>query len=115
LVFDENLAIIERMARVSKVRFVSEISSGLAKHSTTQFDVAVVYERKIDAAAERKKINKEIARLEKITANSGRQLNNPGFVEQAPAHIVGGLKKQLEEARQLLDKLRKDLDSLPPE
>jgi valyl-tRNA synthetase len=108
-----NLAIVERMARVSEVRFVDQISSGLAKHSTPQFDLAVVYERKIDAAAEREKINKEIAKLEKITANSERQLNNPGFVEKAPAHIVEGLKKQLAEARQLLDKLRGDLGSLP--
>jgi valyl-tRNA synthetase len=112
-VLSENLAIIERLARMSEVRFVNEISAGLAKHSTPQFDVAVVYERKIDAAAEREKINKEIARLDKIIANSERQLNNPGFVEKAPAHIVEGLKKQLAEARQLLDKLRGDLGSLP--
>jgi valyl-tRNA synthetase len=108
-----NLEIAERMARVSEVRFVDQISAGLAKHSTPQFDVAVIYERKIDVAAERDKLIKEIARLEKIIANAERQLNNPGFTAKAPAHIVEGLKKQLDEARQLLEKLRRDLDSLP--
>ena len=102
------------MARVSEVRFVDQISAGLARHSTSQFDVAVIYERKIDVAAEREKLNKEMAKQEKIIANSDRQLNNPGFTAKAPAHIVDGLKKQRDDAQQLLDKLRRDLDSLPP-
>jgi valyl-tRNA synthetase len=114
-VISDNLAIVERLARVSEVRFVNQISAGLAKHSTAQFDVAVVYERKIDVAAEREKLNKEIAKQEKNVSNSDRQLNNPGFLAKAPQHIVDGLKKQREEAQQLLDKLRGDLDSLPPE
>ncbi len=114
-VISGNLAIIERLARVSDVRFVDRISAGLARHSRPQFDVAVIYERKIDVAAERAKKDKEIAQQEKNIANSDRQLNNPGFTAKAPAHIVEGLKKQRDEAQQLLDKLRRDLDSLPPE
>jgi valyl-tRNA synthetase len=110
----ENEDIVEKLARVSDVRFVEQISAGLAKHSTPQFDVAVVYERKIDVAAEREKLSKEIARLEKVIANSERQLGNPGFTAKAPAHIVEGLKKQRDQAQQLLDKLRGDLGSLPP-
>jgi valyl-tRNA synthetase len=113
-VISENLAIVERLARVSDVRFVEQMSVGLAKLSTPQFDVAVVYERKIDVAAEREKLSKEIARLEKVIANSDRQLGNPGFTAKAPGHIVEGLKKQRDEAQQLLGKLRRDLDSLPP-
>ena len=54
-VISGNLAIVERLARVSEVRFVDRISAGLARHSTPQFDVAVIYERKIDVAAERDK------------------------------------------------------------
>ena len=114
LVISGNLAIVERLARVSEVRFVNPISAGLAKHSTPQFDVAVVYERKVDVAAERDKLTREIARLEKIVANAERQLNNPGFTAKAPANIVEGLKKQRDDAQQLLDKFRRDLDSLPP-
>ena len=79
-----------------------------------RLDIAIDYQAKIDVTAERDKLTKEIARLEKIIANSDRQLNNPGFTAKAPAHIVEGLKKQRDEAQQLLDKLRRDLDSLPP-
>ncbi len=70
----ENLALVERLARVGEVRFVDQISAGLARHSTSQVDVAVVYERKIDVAAERDKLTKEIAKQEKIIASSERQL-----------------------------------------
>jgi valyl-tRNA synthetase len=112
-IVDENSAMIERLARVSEIRLVDEISAGLSKHSTPSFDVAVVYERTIDVAAERALKLKEIAQLEKNIAPAERQLGNEGFLSKAPAHIVEGLKKQLAENRALLEKARRDLDALP--
>ena len=38
-----NRTIVERLARVSEVRFVEHLSAGLSKHATPVFDVAVVY------------------------------------------------------------------------
>jgi valyl-tRNA synthetase len=113
VVIAENSGIVERLARVDGVRFVPQITIGLSKHSTFNFDVAVVYEKKIDVAAERERSTKDIAKFDKIIASSDRQLNNPGFLAKAPAHIVEGLKKQRDEAKRLLDKARGDLDGLP--
>ena len=109
-----NTAMVERLARVSTVQFVEEITPGVSKHSTPSFDVGVIYERKIDVAAERERLTKDIAKLEKDIANGERQLNNPGFTSKAPAHVVEGLKKQVEENRKLRGKLGGDLDALPP-
>jgi valyl-tRNA synthetase len=111
----ENAVIIERLARVSEIRFVDEISAGLPKHSTPAFDVAVIYERTVDVAAERERLTKDIARYEKGLAAAGKQLGNEGFVAKAPAHIVEGLKKQEAETRVLLDKARAALADLPQE
>jgi valyl-tRNA synthetase len=111
-VITENREIVERLARVSEIRFTDTITAGLAGHHTAEYDIAVVYERKIDFAAEREKKLKEIARLEQIIANSEAKLNNPGFTSKAPAHIIEGLKKQIDENKQLLDKARRDLDGL---
>jgi valyl-tRNA synthetase len=83
------------------------------KYSNPSFDVAVVYEKKIDVTAERERLTKDIAKFEKIIESSDRQLNNPGFLAKAPAHIVEGLRKQRDEAKRLLDKARGDLDGLP--
>ncbi len=109
---EKNRDIIERLARVSEVLFTDQITVGLSKHSTPAFDVAVLYERKIDVEAEREKKTKEIAKQEQLIANADRQLSNSAFLAKAPPHIVAGLKKQRDEAQRLLDKLRDDLDSL---
>jgi valyl-tRNA synthetase len=114
-VINENAAMVERLARVSEVRFVEQLTAGLAKHSTPQFDVAVVYERTIDVAAERERLTKDIAKLEKGLAAAERQLDNEAFRAKAPAHVVEGLKKQEAETRLLLEKARAELDALPPE
>jgi valyl-tRNA synthetase len=113
-IISANASIVERLARVSEIRLVDEISAGLSKHSTPAFDVAVVYERTIDIPAERTRLTKEVAQLDKAIANSERQLGNEGFLSKAPPHIVEGLNKQQAENRALLDKARRDLDALPP-
>jgi valyl-tRNA synthetase len=111
-VADENREIIERLARVSEVRFVDAITAGLSKHPTAGFDVAVVYERTIDVAAERERLTKDIAKYEKGLAAAERQLGNEGFLSKAPAHVVEGLKKQEGETRLLIEKARAALEAL---
>ena len=110
---EENNAIIERLARVSEVRFVEQIDPGLSKHSTPNFDVAVIYERTIDVPAERERLTKEIAKYDKGLAAAERQLGNAGFLAKAPASVVEGLKKQESETRLLLAKARAALAALP--
>ena len=75
--------------------------------------VAVVYERKIDVAAERERLTKDIAKYEKGLASAERQLGNDGFLAKAPVHVVEGLKKQEAETRLLLEKARAAFDALP--
>ncbi|MFP5276153.1 MAG: valine--tRNA ligase [Acidobacteriota bacterium] len=112
-IFEANHDIVERLARVSEMRIAHEISAGLAKHHATAFDVAVVYERKVDAAAERERLTRDIAKYEKGLAAAERQLGNEGFLAKAPAPVVEGLKKQAGETRTLLEKARAALESLP--
>jgi valyl-tRNA synthetase len=111
---EENRDIIERLARVSDVRFVDQITAGLSKHSTPAFDVAVIYERTLDVAAERERLTKDIAKYEKGLAAAERQLGNEAFLSKAPAHVVEGLKKQESETSLLLEKARTALAALPP-
>jgi len=114
-VIEENSATVEKLARVSEVRFVNAIAAGLSKHHAAEFDVAVVYEKKVDVAAERERLTKEIARFEKALVSAEKQLGNPAFLGKAPAQVVEGLKKQEMETRLLLEKARIAMASLPPE
>jgi valyl-tRNA synthetase len=108
-------SIVERLAKVSELRFVNEITTGLSKHSTADFDVAVIYERTVDVPAERERLKKEIVKYEKGLASAERQLGNESFLAKAPAHVVEGLKKQQFETSQLLEKARAALSALSAE
>ena len=112
-VADENRGVIERLARVSELRFVEQISAGLSKHHTPNFDVAVVYERTIDVTAERERLTRDIAKYEKGLAAAERQLGNETFLAKAPPNVVEGLRKQESETRALLEKARAALAALP--
>ena len=108
-----NRDIVERLARVSGVRFVEQITAGLSKHSTAAFDVGILYERTIDVPAERERLTRDIAKYEKGLAAAERQLGNEAFLAKAPAHVVEGLKKQESETRLLLEKAKAALNVLP--
>jgi valyl-tRNA synthetase len=114
-VLKENSAMVERLARVSELRIVDQIATGLSRHSTFNFDVAVIYERTIDVAAERERLTKDIAKYEKGLVSAEKQLGNESFLAKAPANVVEGLKKQEAETRLLLEKARAALESLTKE
>ncbi len=101
-----------RLARVSAIEFSTEPLSGNNARSTPSFDVAVIYERQIDVAAERERLTKDLAKLEKILTANDARLADPKFTDKAPAHIVEGLRKQTEETRILRDKTKGGLDAL---
>lgn len=67
----------------------------------------------VDAAAERKRLSKELEKLEKAAAAGTAKINNPTFVAKAPAHILAGAKKQLEETLAKRDEIAKLLAALP--
>ena len=104
--------ILDRLARVSEVHISDAPLTGANARSTASFDVAVVYERKIDVAAERERLTKELTKLDKqVTANEAR-LADESFTSKAPAHIVDGLRKQTADLITLRDKTRASLNAL---
>lgn len=67
----------------------------------------------VDVAAERKRLSKELEKLEKAAAAGTAKINNPAFAAKAPAHILAGAKKQLEETLAKRDEIAKLLAALP--
>jgi len=112
-IVEDGSAIVKHLARVSEIRFVDNITPGIAKHHAWLFDVAIVYEKKIDVPAETERLTRDIAKYEKGVAAAARQLGNEGFLAKAPAQVVEGLKKQAAETQALLDKAKAALVALP--
>ena len=110
---EQNLGAVERLANVEGIRF-AEIS--LAKlagvRSTARFDVHVIYERKIDVAAECERLKKEMEKTEKEFANNQKQLGNQQFLARAPANVVEGLRRRAAELGVLRGKSKSKLDEL---
>jgi valyl-tRNA synthetase len=108
-----NTDLLRRLAKVSEVQFASSALHGEGTRSTADFDVAVIYERQLDVAAERERLTKDLAKFEKGLAAAERQLGNESFMAKAPVHIVEGLRKQAAETKMLHDKAKAALEALP--
>jgi valyl-tRNA synthetase len=113
-VFQQNLATVQRLARVTTLEVVPKLPEGLAHRATPAFDVAVVYEKPVDTKAERERLSKDLAKLEKEKENSDRQLANESFLAKAPAAVVEGIRRRNAELTTLIDRTRTALDALPP-
>ena len=112
-VFQQNLATIQRLARVTTLEVVPQLPEGLAHRAAPTFDVAVVYEKPVDPKAEHERLTKELAKLQKEKENSDRQLGNEAFLAKAPAPVVEGIRRRNAELTTLIERTRSALDTLP--
>ncbi|HEX4489102.1 MAG TPA: valine--tRNA ligase [Terriglobales bacterium] len=104
---EKNLSAVERLATVESVKFVQGSLSKLpGSRHTARFEVNVIYEKKIDVAAECERLKKDLDKIEKEMANGQRQLSNEGFLAKAPAHVVEGIRKRAAELVVLQEKTK---------
>jgi valyl-tRNA synthetase len=67
----------------------------------------------IDVAAERRRLEKELAAAEKEKAQAEGKLGNADFLGKAPAPVVAKIRGRLEEAEAAIVRVRGQLDALP--
>jgi valyl-tRNA synthetase len=111
--FKENAAAITRLANVGTFTFVDHsLAKEANSRSTARFDVRVIYEQKIDVAAERERLNKEIEKLRAEQERGKKQLANQSFITKAPPKVVEGLWTRQQEVKALLEKATAALSAL---
>jgi valyl-tRNA synthetase len=110
---ERNRGAVGRLANLESLAFVeSSLAKASGARSTARFDVRVLYERKMDAAAERDRLGKELARLTQELTRATGQLNNEAFLAKAPAQVVEGLRKRKAEVEVLVQKASEALGEL---
>ncbi len=110
---EHNRGAIERLANVGKITFVeSSLANRAGSRGTARFDVHVIYERKIDVAAECERLKKELEKIEKGITSGQRQLGNEQFLAKAPPIVVENLRKQQQELTVMLAKTQSKLKEL---
>ena len=111
--FHDNRYVIEKLANVEGIRFEEHSIAKLpGVRAAESYEVGVIFEKKVDVAAERERLNKELTKLEAELANAQRQLGNENFLSKAPTNVVEGLRKRKGELEVLIPKTRSSLDEL---
>ena len=110
---EQNHGAVERLGNVEKIAFVEgSLASRPSARGTARFDVHVIYERQIDAAAEGDRLTKELEKIEKELANNQKQLGNQQFLAKAPEKVVEGLRRRGQELFVLQEKTQNKLKEL---
>ena len=110
---ERNQSALERLANVEGITFVEQsLAKATNARSTARFEVRVVYERKIDVAAERERLTKELDKMTGELARGTAQLGNEAFLSKAPAKVVDGLKRRKGELEMLVEKAKAALGEL---
>jgi len=101
------------LARLSEVKFLDVLPTSPAPVAVVH-PFRIMLNVKIDIAAERARLQKEISRVEGEMAKARAKLSNPNFIERAPATVVAQEKERLANFGATLDKLNSQLDKLKP-
>jgi len=110
---EHNQGAVERLANVEKISFVeSSLANRAGARGTARFDVHLLYEQKIDIAAECDRLKKELEKIERGIGSGQRQLGNEQFLAKAPPIVVQNLRKQQQELAVMLTKTQGKLKEL---
>ncbi len=102
---------IKILARLSEVGVVDALPAADAPVAVVG-DCRLMLKIEIDKAAERERLQKEIARLEGEIAKAKGKLANAGFVARAPAQVVAQEQERLAAFATTLDNLKPQLAKL---
>ena len=112
-IVERNRGALERLANVDTITFVKEsLAKATNLRTTTRFEVRIVYEQKVDVAAERERLKKELEKYEKEISNAQRQLGNEQFLAKAPGNVVEGIRRRESELTVLIQKTKDGLEQL---
>jgi valyl-tRNA synthetase len=101
------------LARLSEVTFLDALPASQAPVADV-YPLRIMLNVKIDVAAERGRLQKEISRIEGEISKATVKLSNPNFVERAPAEVVAQERERLANFTATLQKLKTQLDQLKP-
>jgi valyl-tRNA synthetase len=110
-VLQGHLAHIRSLARVESASVGASIPKPEAS-ATAVFgpnQVHVLLKGLIDFEEEKKRIRKEIKKIEKDYDLSRKKLSNPQFMEKAPEEIIENVREKVESMHQQLEKLNRNL------
>jgi len=110
-ILSRNLAHIQTLAKVDDVSIASGVPKPEASATAVfgQNQVHVLLKGLLNFEEERKRLKKEISKIEKDIESSDKKLSNKNFLEKAPAEIVAKVNEKVETLSLKLEKLNQNL------
>ncbi len=109
----KNLAKLKTLVGAKEIEVVPELGNSAASAVTSLGAISLDTTGLVDVSAERKRLLKELEKLEKAVVAGTSKIENPAFSSKAPLHILEGAKKQLAETKSKRDEVLKLLSALP--
>jgi valyl-tRNA synthetase len=107
--FAPYLAALARLSEVTVVEALPQADAPVAMAGDTKLMLKV----EVDAAAERERLAKEVARLQNEIRKAEGKLGNASFVERAPAAVVEQERQRLAKFQATLEDVEAQLAKLP--
>ena len=107
ILYAQNRAFHVAQANEDAISRLAKVKLDLRNEAPPGVDAEFVLQ--LALKVDREKVAKEIAELEKVIANSERQLSNEAFLAKAPEKIVAGMRQKQAEYEAQLAKLRATL------
>lgn len=104
-------AAVQLLARVGKITYVEDLSGvkNLLKGVAGTTEIGLKVATALDLTQERERLEKELARVEEDIKKVEVRINNPAFLEKAPATVVEEHRQRLAELKVKKEKLEKSL------
>lgn len=112
-VFEKGSRFIIKLACASEVETGESFNiDGAVTIVTGNAKIYIPMEELVDKKAELERLNKDLAKTEKMLAQSEGKLNNKGFVGKAPANVVEKVKQQAEKEREKIALIKAAIEAL---
>jgi len=108
----EVFGVIEALGGFADIDTVSGAPEGAPAMITPLGTFYLDLSSSLDIEAEQERLNKELEKLDKAITGARKRLENPSFVDKAPAAVVEGARHQLEDNERKRAEIERLLASL---
>ena len=109
---DDNLIMIKRLARVENVKEAKSAPKGSVTLTIDGGTICLPLSHLIDVSSEKSRLNKIMGKLNADIEGTQKRIENPKFVENAPAHVLAENKERLTQWIAEAERVAKAIDRL---